>query len=76
MWSYKTQIGTLYIKKIKTDQYGICLGDMVYDCNSNPQALAENVRSFSCGCPDWDLLCGKITPPSDLSEWEQCSDLL
>ena len=71
-WKYMTSIGTLFIKKINSANYGVFFNDEVGDQDPDPHLLADNVYMFCCGCTSWDLLAGKVTPPADLSYWTPC----
>lgn len=73
MWHYKSEIGDIYIKKLRDGRYGMEYVGIIWDACNTPQAVADNVYMQMTGCDKWDS--HEPTPfgciPPDLSEWEE-----
>ena len=70
MWYYKSRIGTMRIIR-KNQKYWLLINDEYCGPYESDHAAADDVYTFSTGCSDWDMLCGKCSPPADLSDWQR-----
>lgn len=72
MWVYHSPIGPIYIKRID-GSFGILIDDDCYGGYHSAVSAADDVYTFSTGCPDWDMLIDQVPDcPTDLYEWERC----
>jgi len=74
MWKYDSQIGALYIKRLPDNRYGFIFNNVVWESSHSPEAEADNIRSFTTGCYEWDSMEGLIDYPNDISEWQWLQD--
>ena len=70
MWSYKSQAGMMRIIR-KDGSYWLIINEEYCGPYDSAHAAADDVYTFSTGCSDWDLLCGRCQPPTDLSDWHR-----
>ena len=71
MWHYNNRFCKMKIIW-KGSSYRLIINDEYCGSYFSAEAAADDVYTFSTGCSDWDLLCKKCNPPTDLSDW-QCS---
>lgn len=73
MWIYKSPIGTITIKYIKSiNRYGVVYEGTVWETCDTPQSCADDVYMQVTGCSEWDLYdTHDIDIPTDLSEWQK-----
>lgn len=69
MWVYRSPVGLMRIYRNNSGKYSLQIENTVYGFYSSAVAAADDVFTFSTGCDEWDLLCGSVDPPTDLSEW-------
>lgn len=68
MYYFRGPIGLFKIKPYNGRYQLWFNGDIVGVYNS-AVAAADDVYTHTTGCYEWDDLDGRVTPPSDLSEW-------
>ena len=71
MWKYDSPVGCLYIERIH-NHYNLMFENDCYLTYDAPDKVADDVFCFATGIGEYDILVSSITPPSDLSEWEEC----
>lgn len=74
-WIYKSHIGIISIVPFVSGRWTILFNNDKYGSYLTPNQAADDVRSFSTGCDDWDLLCSNpnvlLNVPSGLEEWKR-----
>ncbi|MBS6063653.1 MAG: hypothetical protein KH972_07280 [Peptostreptococcaceae bacterium] len=69
MWCYKSPIGLMRIYLNQGGQYSLEINNIVYGEYNSAVAAADDVFIFSTGCSNWDLLVGRVNPPTDIYAW-------
>ncbi len=69
-YSYKTKIGTFYIRKLTGEHWGLLFEENLIGVYSSPASAAESVYNQTTSNSEWDSL-EQVTKPHDISEWKE-----
>lgn len=69
-WTYKTNVGTFWIKPNRNNMFTLGIDDEALGSFSTPENAASDVYSCATGYWPWDKRLITIHP-EDLSEWHR-----
>lgn len=70
MYFYKSKVGLFTIRPIR-DGFGLFIDDNLLGVYPSAVAAADDVYTHTTGCSEWDSLDGKVSPPTDVYEWQR-----
>lgn len=70
MFYYQSKVGLFTIQPFQ-DGFGLFIDDDLLGVYSSAVAAADDVYTHTTGCFEWDSLDGKVTPPTDVYEWQR-----
>jgi hypothetical protein len=72
MYSYKSKVGTFWIKPTNDNRWALGIGDEVLGSYASPIPPANQVYTHTTGYNPWDILDGTIfDAPTDVYEWKR-----